>query len=78
MDRDLKSLPAEHKVELLHTGNLSRGHMLVCSALAYVSNRVTFFLIIHTSSLSASRIYKKNEIFYTLGTFCCVGIRDAY
>jgi len=60
LDRYLKSLRAEHKVELLRTGIRSRVHMLLCSALTYVSNRVTFFLIIHTSPLSASRIYKKN------------------
>ena len=63
LDRDLKYFPADY-VELLHTNIRSRGHMLVCSALIYVSNRVTFFLIIHHSSLSASRIYKKNEIFF--------------
>ena len=60
LDRDLESLPTEHKVELLRSGIRSRVRMLLCSALTYVSNRVTFFLIIHTSSLSASRIYKKN------------------
>lgn len=77
LDRDLKYCPAEY-VELLHIIIRSRGHMLVCSTLTYVSNRFTFFLIIHTSSLSASRICKKNEFFYTLGIFCCVGIRDVY
>lgn len=59
-NRDLRSCPAECTVEVLHTSIRSRGHMLVCSALTYVSNRFTFSLINHTSSLSASRIYKKN------------------